>query len=47
MLDKENTQFKEIIDELHRGFGWIVSGITKEKWRSVAGVREIINKIEE
>ena len=42
VLDKENTQFKEIIDEMHRGLGRIVGGIKKENWRSVSGVREII-----
>ena len=42
MLEKENTQYKEIIDELHRGFGRMVRGISKENWRSVSGVREII-----
>jgi hypothetical protein len=47
MLEKENTQFKEIIEELQRGFGRIVGVITKENWRSIAGVREIIKKIEE
>ena len=42
VLDKENTQFKEIIDEMQRGLGRIVGGIKKENWRSVSGVREII-----
>jgi len=42
MLERENNQFKEIIDELHRGFVKIVGGINKENWRSVSGVRDII-----
>jgi hypothetical protein len=42
MLEKENTQFKEIIDELHRGIGRMVGGISKENWRSISGIREII-----
>jgi hypothetical protein len=42
MLEKENNQFKEIIDELHRRLGRMVGGINKENWRTVSGVREII-----
>lgn len=47
MLEKENNQFKEIIDELHRRLGKMVGGINKENWRTISGVREIIKRIEE
>ena len=47
MLFKENTEFKEIIDELHRGIGKFLGGINKDSWNSISGIRGIVKQIEE
>ncbi len=46
-VSKENSQWLEVIEEMHRGVSRMVKGISKESCRTIAGVRGIIQRIEE